>query len=101
MLATRWYDQFNSIQFPSLGRRSLDKVLPSVVTRSSLPDCKPPMPAHRLDSRVCGVVLCAKTHTAGMLLGRQFERAQVQKRYRVFLTWGLMLTVLLSGPYLG
>lgn len=58
------------------------QVLPSTVAWSGRPDRKPPMPAHRLDSRVCGVVLCVKTHTAGMLLGRQFENAQVQKRYR-------------------
>mmetsp|Transcript_11962 Transcript_11962/g.26606 ORF Transcript_11962/g.26606 Transcript_11962/m.26606 type:complete len:215 (-) Transcript_11962:58-702(-) len=40
-----------------------------------------PLAVHRLDVRVCGLVLVAKTRRAMVDLGAQFERRTVKKRY--------------------
>jgi len=41
-----------------------------------------PRPVHRLDARTGGLLLAAKTATAAVSLGRQFERREVHKTYR-------------------
>lgn len=41
-----------------------------------------PMPVHRLDSPTSGLLLIAKTRTAQISLGRQFETGSIRKRYR-------------------
>ena len=41
-----------------------------------------PQPVHRLDSATCGLLLIAKTKTARIHLGMQFERNEVRKKYQ-------------------
>jgi len=64
----------------------LDAVLPLILTPPPASTCKDPLPAplprHRLDVRVSGPVVVAKTRAAHVALGRCFENAQVTKEYR-------------------
>ena len=62
--------------------RCVDKALPRLLRASARADAKLPHPCHRLDCRVSGVVLCAKTHSAAHALGRQFQEHTLQKWYR-------------------
>lgn len=41
-----------------------------------------PRPVHRLDEATSGLLLVAKTHSAMVNLGKQFEEGRVRKRYR-------------------
>ncbi len=41
-----------------------------------------PMPAHRLDHATSGLLLIAKTRSARVLLGKQFENKQIEKKYQ-------------------
>jgi 23S rRNA-/tRNA-specific pseudouridylate synthase len=66
--------------------RTMDKGLPLILTPSDSPDALPsPVPVHRLDARVCGVVLVAKTHRAIAFFGQEFEHRRVHKKYRALL----------------
>ena len=40
-----------------------------------------PVPVHRLDYSTSGLLICAKTHSAAVNLGKQFENKTVQKIY--------------------
>lgn len=40
-----------------------------------------PVPVHRLDYSTSGLLICAKTHSAAVNLGKQFENKDVQKIY--------------------
>jgi len=40
-----------------------------------------PVPVHRLDYSTSGLLICAKTHSAAVNLGKQFENKTVQKTY--------------------
>jgi len=64
----------------------LDAVLPLILTPPPSSTCKDPLPAplprHRLDARVSGPIVVAKTRAAHVALGRCFENEQVTKEYR-------------------
>lgn len=45
-----------------------------------------PKPVHRLDNQTSGLLLIAKTHTARVNLGNQFEKKQVRKKYTAVVT---------------
>eukprot|EP01039_Chlorochromonas_danica_P004440 gene4440-4864_t len=45
-----------------------------------------PLPCHRLDSRVCGCLVVAKTSTALDSLNRQFAERMAQKTYKAIVT---------------
>jgi len=63
--------------------RTLEHTLPANLAPSSASDALPwPHPVHRLDVRTGGIVLCAKTASAHVFLGRQFEERSIEKRYR-------------------
>ena len=63
--------------------RTVARALPANLTPSPRADALPaPHPVHRLDSPTGGLLLIAKTATAAMELGRQFEQRLVRKRYR-------------------
>ncbi|VEU44773.1 unnamed protein product [Pseudo-nitzschia multistriata] len=75
----------------SLGKSlCLDEILPLVLTPPStggngLDDDEPlpaPLPRHRLDQRVAGPVVVAKTRRACVEIGRSFEEKTVTKEYR-------------------
>ena len=48
---------------------------------SQIDKLKEPSPVHRLDARVCGVLVVAKTHSAASHLGSQFAERRVHKCY--------------------
>ena len=64
---------------------SLEAALPGVLQppkihrRDALPA---PVAVHRLDARVAGLVVCAKTRRAAAALAEAFRERQVMKRYR-------------------
>mmetsp|Transcript_19997 Transcript_19997/g.59576 ORF Transcript_19997/g.59576 Transcript_19997/m.59576 type:complete len:402 (-) Transcript_19997:26-1231(-) len=61
----------------------LDDVLPLVLAPPAAADALPaPLPCHRLDARVAGPVVVAKTRRAHVSLCRQFEAGTVEKEYR-------------------
>lgn len=75
----------------------LDEILPLVLTppeatssgdESGLGEClddeglPAPLPRHRLDRRVAGPVVVAKTRKASVEIGRSFEEKRVTKEYR-------------------
>jgi 23S rRNA pseudouridine1911/1915/1917 synthase len=63
--------------------RTLEHALPANLAPSTAPDVLPwPRPVHRLDVRTGGIVLCAKTASAHVHLGRQFEERRITKRYQ-------------------
>jgi RluA family pseudouridine synthase len=63
--------------------RTLVRALPFNLTPSAEPDAlQIPHTVHRLDIRVGGLMVVAKTARAQVELGWAFERRQVQKRYR-------------------
>ena len=64
----------------------LDDVLPLFLEPSASGDALPaPLPRHRLDARVAGPVVVAKTRRAHVALGQSFERGDVDKEYRAVL----------------
>ena len=65
---------------------SFEDALPAILTPPSGDDAAKealplPLAVHRLDVRVCGLVLVAKTRSALQKLGIQFENRTVKKRY--------------------
>lgn len=70
--------------------RTLAHALPAVLSPSSLPDAMPGAhPVHRLDARVQGPVVCARTRGAAVELGRAFQEGRVRKRYRALVAGAL------------
>jgi len=63
--------------------RTLERALPNVLRRSSLPDAlAAPRPVHRLDYETTGLVVVARTEGAMVALGRAFQQREVHKTYR-------------------
>lgn len=63
-------------------RRTLVNALPTVIQATTAPDALPwPHPVHRLDIRTGGLVVCAKTASANVGLGRAFQHREVHKQY--------------------
>ncbi|MCB9796144.1 MAG: RluA family pseudouridine synthase [Alphaproteobacteria bacterium] len=63
--------------------KTLEHALPGNLQPSALPDALGwPRPVHRLDVPTSGLVVVAKTSSALVHLGRQFEARTVKKRYR-------------------
>lgn len=63
--------------------RTLEQALLHNIEPSTLPDAyQQPRAAHRLDAPTCGLVLIAKTRSARVNLGDQFEVRQIEKTYQ-------------------
>ena len=65
---------------------SFEDALPAILTPPSGDDAAKealplPLAVHRLDVRVCGLVLVAKTRSALQNMGLQFEKRTVKKKY--------------------
>jgi len=65
------------------GRQVEDSVV--VRVRAARPDASGSLLVHRLDMDTSGVLLLAKTPEAHAALQQQFEKRQVQKRYRALI----------------
>jgi len=87
---------FKPAGFHTCGRhwKDMDKGLPTILQPSTEDDAVVPTPLHRLDARVCGVLLVSKTRRATAVLAKQFEARSVRKRYRALLAGKLDVYVL-------
>lgn len=66
----------------SAKRKCLKNTLPFNLRKSQRPDrLSYPVPVHRLDHATKGLLLCAKTASAAVSLGKQFEEGRIQKQY--------------------
>lgn len=62
--------------------KTIYNALPFNLRKSSEPDALPwPTPVHRLDNQTSGILLIAKSKTAQIALGNQFENHSIQKKY--------------------
>lgn len=62
--------------------KTIYNALPFNLEKSTEPDALPwPTPVHRLDNQTSGILLVAKTKTAQIALGNQFENHTIQKKY--------------------
>ena len=62
--------------------KTIYNALPFNLEKSSEADALPwPTPVHRLDNQTSGILLIAKTKTAQIALGNQFEYHTIQKKY--------------------
>jgi RluA family pseudouridine synthase len=62
--------------------KTIYNALPYNLEKSSEPDALPrPTSVHRLDNQTSGILLIAKTKTAQIALGNQFENHTIQKKY--------------------
>lgn len=63
--------------------RTIYNALAENIKKSGEADAlKYPKPVHRLDSLTSGLLMIAKTASAHMLMGQQFERREIKKKYR-------------------
>jgi len=71
--------------FPVSGNRykTIENALLNNISISNEPDALSfPKPVHRLDALTSGLLIIAKTTSARIKLGRQFENKEIHKRYR-------------------
>lgn len=62
--------------------KTIYNALPFNLKKSTESDALPwPTPLHRLDNQTSGILLIAKTKTAQIALGNQFENHTIQKKY--------------------
>ena len=79
---------------------AFEDALPAILTPSSSDDALPlPLAVHRLDVRVSGLVLVAKSRKALMNLGTQFESKSVKKRYEALVVGDPFEAVKLSSDF--
>ena len=63
--------------------KTVENALSGSLSPSTQPDAlRWPRPIHRLDYSTSGLLLIAKTATAQVFLGKQFEERKIHKRYR-------------------
>ena len=63
--------------------KTIENALPGSLSPSPQPDAlRWPRPVHRLDYSTSGLMLVAKTASAQVFLGQQFEERKIHKRYR-------------------
>jgi RluA family pseudouridine synthase len=73
--------------------------LPFNLEKSSEPDALPwPTPVHRLDNQTSGILLIAKTKTAQIELGNQFENHTIQKKYCAIVIGKLLSNGQINSP---
>lgn len=62
--------------------KTIENALAGSLSPSTQPDALNwPRPVHRIDYSTCGLLLVAKTASAQVFLGRQFEAQKIHKRY--------------------
>ena len=78
---------------------TFDAILPLLLKPSPLSDClSRPLPCHRLDARVSGCLVVAKTVSALANIAAQFEKRRVHKLYQAVLC-GDLDAALLGQPH--
>ena len=79
--------------------RTLERALPATLTPSPAPDAMPwPRPVHRLDAPTGGLLIVAKTASAMVALGHQFEERTVSKCYRAIATGRIETAMVIDTP---
>jgi RluA family pseudouridine synthase len=82
--------------------RTIRNALPFNLKRSNESDALPsPMPVHRLDNQTSGLLLIAKTKTAQLNLGEQFEEKSIQKTYQAIVLGNISGKDIISMPIEG
>jgi RluA family pseudouridine synthase len=82
--------------------RTIRNALPFNLKRSNESDALPsPMPVHRLDNQTSGLLLIAKTKTAQVNLGEQFEEKSIQKTYQAIVLGNISGKDIISIPIEG
>lgn len=67
--------------------KTIQNALPANLNDTSMPDAlRWPRPVHRLDFSTSGLLLIAKTSSAIIHLGQQFEERKIKKIYRAIVT---------------
>ncbi|HJN76908.1 MAG TPA: pseudouridine synthase [Myxococcota bacterium] len=95
-------DKPAGIPTSGLKHRTLEHALPANLEPSTEPDAlERPRVVHRLDVRTQGLVICAKTASAQVALGRLFEQRLVSKRYRALLLGALAGEGIVDSPVAG
>lgn len=62
--------------------KTVVNALPFNLYKSTQKDALPfPLPVHRIDNQTSGILLIAKTKTAQIELGKQFENSTISKKY--------------------
>jgi len=62
--------------------KTVVNALPFNLSKSTQKDALPfPLPVHRIDNQTSGILLIAKTKTAQIELGKQFENSTISKKY--------------------
>ena len=80
---------------------AFEDALPAILTPSSSDDALPlPLAVHRLDVRVPGLLLVAKSRRALMNLGNQFESKTVKKRYEALVVGDPFEAIKLNSNFL-
>lgn len=79
--------------------KTVENALSCSLKPSTQPDALPwPRPVHRLDYSTSGLLLAAKTASAQVFLGRQFEERTVHKRYCAIVMGKLESSGTLNDP---
>lgn len=79
--------------------KTIYNTLPFNLQKSSEPDALPwPTPVHRLDNQTTGILLIAKTKTAQIALGNQFENHSIQKKYCAIVIGEVRLNGKINAP---
>lgn len=82
--------------------KTIYNALPFNLTNSSESDTLPwPTPVHRLDNQTSGILLIAKTKTAQIALGNQFENQTIQKRYCAIVIGEVLTSGIINTPIEG
>lgn len=82
--------------------RTVENALLHNITMSTAVDAlKRPRAVHRLDAPTSGLLLIAKTKTARIHLGRQFEKRVVQKQYQAIVIGKLSNSGIITNPIEG
>jgi len=79
--------------------KTIANALPHNLRKSTQPDAlSKPTPVHRLDNQTSGILLIAKTKTAQIELGKQFENQTIQKKYCAIVIGEVLKSRLINSP---
>ena len=82
--------------------KTIEHALPFNLSPSSQHDALGyPLPCHRLDAATSGCVLVAKTHSARVHIGRQFEQGQITKIYHALVVGEGIVNQVINHPIEG
>ncbi len=79
--------------------KTIANALPHNLKKSTQPDTLfMPTPVHRLDNQTSGILLIAKTKTAQIELGKQFENQTIKKKYCTIVIGEVLKNCIIDFP---